>query len=362
MKKIFYISLVFLCLNVFSQSEITKNVIVDASGWKRIAQLNENGGRGYKEITLITKGGKRNPTISKISWFKGWSDYGGLHIESLSNVHLWTDARITFDGTYSYLEVNFKVSIPVLSVYLNSAAWIGGGSVIEGVLPNGGGDVIASAKFGKLNSGENDLFVAYDGNVGVGTAYPKTKLSLNNNKGQSINFLSGENSSGYSLNVGVNDDGINFQHNSLSRGFNFKNKDNTLVKITYDGSLGIGTTDPKGYKLAIAGKAIAEEVVVKLQSAWPDYVFVDDYKLPTLYEVEQHINKKGHLINIPSAKEVQEKGVELGEMNKKLLQKIEELTLYTIQQQKELDAEKKKNSTLEQRLSKLEKLIQEKLE
>ncbi|MCF2875156.1 MULTISPECIES: hypothetical protein [unclassified Tenacibaculum] len=124
--------------------------------------------------------------------------------------------------------------------------------------------------------------------------------------------------------------------------------------------VGIGTTSiPDDYKVAIAGNVITEEIKVQLKTNWwPDFVFNKDYNLPTLEEVEKHIKEKGHLKNIPSAKEVKENdGIELGEMNRKLLQKIEELTLYTIQQQKELQKQKEKNSTLEARLLKLEKLI-----
>ena len=90
---------------------------------------------------------------------------------------------------------------------------------------------------------------------------------------------------------------------------------------------------------------------------WSDFVFFKDYKLPTLKEVENHIKSKGHLQNIPSAKEVEENGILLGNMNAKLLEKIEELTLYTIKQQKELEAQKDKNTSLEKRLIMLEKLV-----
>ncbi|WP_276090973.1 hypothetical protein [Pedobacter sp. JY14-1] len=101
------------------------------------------------------------------------------------------------------------------------------------------------------------------------------------------------------------------------------------------GSVAIGTTDPKGYKLAVAGNMIAESVKVKLQGTWPDFVFAKDYALPSLSETETHIKEKGHLPGIPSAAEVKENGIELGEMNKKLLEKIEELTLHLIRIDKE---------------------------
>jgi hypothetical protein len=72
---------------------------------------------------------------------------------------------------------------------------------------------------------------------------------------------------------------------------------------------------------------------VQLYASWPDYVFDKRYNLPPLSEVEQHIKEKGHLKDIPSAEEVSQNGILLGEMNAKLLQKIEELTLYIIDQE-----------------------------
>jgi hypothetical protein len=117
--------------------------------------------------------------------------------------------------------------------------------------------------------------------------------------------------------------------------------------IWTDGIVNIGTTaPPAGYKLAIEGNAIAEKVVVKLKTAWPDYVFKPDYTLPSLSTVEQHIKEKGHLPNIPSEKEVQEIGIDLGSMDAKLLQKIEELTLYLIKQEKQLTAQQKEIDAL----------------
>jgi hypothetical protein len=102
--------------------------------------------------------------------------------------------------------------------------------------------------------------------------------------------------------------------------------------------VGIGTTNPQGYKLAVKGKMITEEVVVKLHGSWPDYVFEEGYALKPLAEVGSFIDVNGHLPEVPTAQQVAEDGVSLGEMNALLLKKIEELMLYTLQQQKEIDA------------------------
>jgi hypothetical protein len=109
------------------------------------------------------------------------------------------------------------------------------------------------------------------------------------------------------------------------------------VTILNNGNVGIGTTDTKGYKLAIAGKAIAEEIVVKLQSAWPDYVFENSYTLTSLTQLEQYIQKNKHLPDVPSVEEVKTNGISVGEMNVILLKKLEELTLHLIEQQKEIE-------------------------
>ena len=101
------------------------------------------------------------------------------------------------------------------------------------------------------------------------------------------------------------------------------------------GNVGIGTTPQTNYRLAIDGKIHTKEVIVS-DTGWADYVFFKDYQLPTLQEVENHIKKNGHLMNIPSAAEVEANGIELGEMNKLLLEKIEELTLYIIELDKKV--------------------------
>ena len=124
-----------------------------------------------------------------------------------------------------------------------------------------------------------------------------------------------------------------------------------LVIMASTGNVGIGTTSPDA-KLAVNGNIHAKEVKVDL-TGWPDYVFKESYTPPTLEEVEKHIKEKGHLINLPSAKEVEANGVELGEMNKLLLEKIEELTLYVI----ELKHENERLKNLEKRIKQIERKL-----
>ncbi|SFC66652.1 hypothetical protein SAMN04487891_1204 [Flagellimonas taeanensis] len=118
------------------------------------------------------------------------------------------------------------------------------------------------------------------------------------------------------------------------------------------GNVGIGTYSPDS-KLTVKGKIHAEEVKVDLSVPGPDYVFKDGYDLKSLEEVQSYIKEHGHLPNIPSAKEMEANGIQLGEMNMKLLEKIEELTLHLIA----LREENKKIQLLEDRLDAQDRTI-----
>jgi hypothetical protein len=122
------------------------------------------------------------------------------------------------------------------------------------------------------------------------------------------------------------------------------------AKLHVNGTQLIGGNSARiaaGYQLSVDGKIIAEEVKVQLSTAWPDYVFANDYKLMPLEQLEQSINKNKHLPNIPAAAEVEKNGIMLGDMNKKLMEKVEELTLYIIDLNK-------KNNVLAEKVQKLE--------
>jgi hypothetical protein len=103
-----------------------------------------------------------------------------------------------------------------------------------------------------------------------------------------------------------------------------------------------------GYSVSVDGKIMAEEVTVQNSTAWPDYVFANEYKLMPLDELERSINQNKHLPNIPAAAEVEKNGIMLGDMNRKLMEKVEELTLYII----ELN---KKNEALAKRVQQMER-------
>lgn len=122
----------------------------------------------------------------------------------------------------------------------------------------------------------------------------------------------------------------------------------SLLYVRADGNVGIGTINPGTYKLAVDGTVGARRIKVTQQTTWADFVFHDNYRLPSLQELEAYIQQHKHLPDVPTAKEVEENGIDIGNINATLLQKVEELTLYIIQLNK-------KNEALEKRVAEMEK-------
>ncbi len=136
----------------------------------------------------------------------------------------------------------------------------------------------------------------------------------------------------------------------------FLDASNLILNTNSSGSVGIGTTTPDpAYKLSVNGTIRSKEI--KVNTGWSDYVFNDDYNLRSISEVESYIKKNRHLPDVPSAAEVEKSGVALGETSSLLLKKIEELTLYLIEKDKQLIEQQKINGQQEARLQALEQYI-----
>ncbi|HMM03221.1 MAG: hypothetical protein LBS20_13310 [Prevotella sp.] len=134
--------------------------------------------------------------------------------------------------------------------------------------------------------------------------------------------------------------------------FNKKMKSSSIYSI---GNIGIGIENPKE-RLEVNGTIRSKEVKIEA-TGWADFVFNKNYKLPTLQAVEQHIKDKGHLPDIPSENEILENGISVGEIQAKLLQKIEELTLYMIEQDRQNKELKERLSIQETELNNLKKTL-----
>lgn len=211
----------------------------------------------------------------------------------------------------------------------------------------------------KLNYAQTNIFPV-NGNVGIGTLTPVKKLSINGDVGINGNLaiqMSTDGSgfklqSSYSENKPIVEatqeanDGFLYVRSAL--GTSISKISGYPASPTYFlSNVGIGVTNPSE-KLSVNGKIRAQEIKVETAN-WPDYVFTKGYELPSLRETEQHIKEKGHLFGIPSAEEVKNKGIELGDMNAKLLKKIEELTLYMIELNKTVEKQQLEINKLKQK-------------
>ena len=261
---------------------------------------------------------------------------------------------------------------------LKFTRWVGSGSVQHNAFvgqfynPSAGNEYSFGIGTAVSSSGDQDinnkvLTVTLNGNVGIGTTAPGAKLDVgafipNGALGSVLGRLQEGNSTGVGTFLGVRgydtqptnvksfakehsfygtiNSSVNFfRGGGMTGGFLTFNTDaNTeQVRITNTGNVGIGITNPT-QKLQVKGTVYSTEVKVDLAAGTgPDYVFEPTYDLKSLSEIETYIKENKHLPEVPSAKEMEKNGVQLGEMNMLLLKKVEELTLYSIEQNKKLN-------------------------
>lgn len=229
------------------------------------------------------------------------------------------------------------------------------------------------------SAGNKGILVAPNGNVGIGTVGPTQKLDVRGSQYLNGTLFVSPTTGNYTEGIrvapstnnwatialgAIGNSGTNENmwsihrkdNNDFSISRNSSDGGNGMV-ITKAGNIGFGTVNPsaklevngdiKGNKLDINGTIRSKEVKIEA-TGWSDFVFSEDYKLPTLSEVESHIKEHKHLPDVPSEKQVIKEGVNVVEMQAKLLQKIEELTLYTIQLEKKYDAIKDELKSLKQ--------------
>ena len=198
-------------------------------------------------------------------------------------------------------------------------------------------DIPGQTLSGNATAGGDVILAGGGGKVGIRTSAPATPLAFSNELGNKIS-LWGTNANSH-FGMGIQSGTMQFYtagQDKMAFGYGSSSSfTETMSFYPGSGQLGIGTNNVGVYKLAVNGSIHSNEVVV--ESGWADYVFNDKYRLPSLPEVEKFILAHKHLPGIPSASEVHNNGLKLGEIQTKMMQKIEELTLYVIELEKKIN-------------------------
>ena len=203
------------------------------------------------------------------------------------------------------------------------------GLTSNGAISTSAGNFLSIEGFNSGNSVKNPVVInPWGGYVGIGKTNPNFQLDVNGVINTS-SYMS--NSVGVYVDGGTN---VGMNNNTGSLAFRTNGIDNRMI-VDVNGNVGIGTTDTHNYKFAVNGDIHTKKVVVDLIN-WPDYVFKPTYNLKPLSEVKTYIDLNHHLPEMPSEKEITDKGLDLGEMNKLLTKKVEELTLYLIEKDKQI--------------------------
>lgn len=253
----------------------------------------------------------------------------------------------------STLDIGGKTRTEELQV---TGGVLGAGNVLADIDGNGNAswvDIVSIIGEDLWDENNGNVY-RLEGNLGLGTNNP-----------QGVIDISDQYEAGHQLIRVGNDSYLTDVDNGNTLGV-FGIQDNTTgaIKLGSNGPrlyganhcLAIGTTQtPSEYTLAVGGTIGATRVIVRIEDewpAWPDFVFNEDYTLPKLSEIESFVKENKHLPGVPSAEEVKENGQDLGAINTILLQKIEELTLLMIEQQKSMEKQQEEIDELKSLLNK----------
>jgi hypothetical protein len=212
-------------------------------------------------------------------------------------------------------------------------------------------------------TGTNPIYTTnLSAGVGIGTSTPSQKLqvyggsllvgsgtSANANSG--IKILAPINSTHFNWQIAANSNVTNAIEITPSSAVGGTTFNTPAITILSNGNIGIGRNDPGSYKLNVWGTIRANEVVVNTTGA--DFVFATNYKLLSLPELDNYINSHKHLPDLESANLMEEHGLSVGDMQTKLLQKLEEITLYVIELNKTAESQKIQIEALKQEVATL---------
>jgi hypothetical protein len=215
------------------------------------------------------------------------------------------------------------------------------------------GDLFAGTPTGRVifrTNGADRLTINSNGSTGIGTNNPQSALEVNNNSYTDASQLivSGAEATRYYGVMGIT---VPSGHTVLSLGVRSNNTNYFETLNLVNDNVGIGTKNPD-QKLSVNGTIHSKSVLIDL-NGWSDYVLKNDYQLRPLSEVKAYIDQNQHLPEIPSEQEMIKKGLDVSEMNKLLMKKVEELTLYLIEKDKQAQAQQAEIDELKTQMKKL---------
>lgn len=316
--------LLFTCVRVNSQT---------------IAEIQMRNARatGYAIVAA------RNPGIPFSIYMLEWDGVNTLEHNATSRINAGWHAQAVIKGNFFYQEFDGSDFSQYSSVILSQEQF-------DMYKHSGTQWWIVCSTLSPFSS----TITSQDGNVGIGTNDPIYKLDVNgttNFRGSLIlndnalylttggDYLSGGAGSG---NTNLYTRGqlvLASNGNNIGQSLLLQNNGLTAMAVIPGGNIGIGTTTPS-QKLSVNGNIAAKKMIIS-QANWPDYVFDPTYRLKPLSELSAFIQQNKHLPEMPSAAEVEAKGISVGDNQALLLKKIEELTLYVLDLQKQIDQLKK---------------------
>ncbi|HTJ52996.1 MAG TPA: hypothetical protein VL443_26260 [Cyclobacteriaceae bacterium] len=367
----------------------TANTFVGSNAGPRNTSANNNTFVGYESGWSTTTGGD-NTFLGVNSGLYNTTGYQNVFLGTFSGTSNTTGYNNIFLGRSSgYVNTTGYNNVYIgESAAANNALGVKNtflGSAAGATATSGSSNVFIGFNAGYSESGSNKLYIANTStptpliygdfstkqlgiNMVIAPSNTNT-LSIGGAVYSSGNVTSDGTVSGAAINgttvTGTNVNGTNINGTTITgttisttgtlSGVNIKAGGMLVADNTYptpaandlvvQGHIAIGTkftTNPNSYLLAVNGRIGAKDLQIEgTSSTWSDYAFDDNYKLPTLEEVQLYITKNHHLQGVPSTKEVEEKGYSTNQMISTLLLKVEELTLYVIEQQKEIEALKK---------------------
>ena len=372
-----------------------KNTSVGSESMYSTINGQRNSAFGYKALYANTTG-YDNVAVGHEAMVANLSGYYNIVLGSdalKSQTSGYRNIALGKSAMYNSNNSNFNVAIGAASMYSSTS---GNGNIMMGYQAGYGNftgemNIMIGYQAGYSETGSNKLYIdntntispliygdfssdilSFFGEIGINTKDPLGAFHVNSNtkSNNTIYITPATTSSGDSSSIFLAEN-----HNATyGMYWMYDGDDNQMelwgksLAINYgphltidrndgdmkiDGNLALGGEFADDYKLSVAGKVICEELRINLQADWPDYVFKNDYKLIPIKQLETFIQNNGHLPNVPTTSEIESSGLEVGETQRLMMEKIEELTLYIIEQNKITNDQQKQINELKGTIEKL---------